>query len=139
MPMIGKYLRAVGAGAGFQVWCPGCGAAHYLPVNDIPGVGQSGRVTEAFDATAPGSPLVRIEREDSRFSFNGDFDNPTFSPDLLIHTGKMVDAAHVRSPDDPPEVCHSDIIDGAWHYLPSSSHALAGQTVNMVEWPEEAA
>lgn len=131
MPMIGKYLRQVGARAGYQIWCPACERPHYLAVYDVPGTGQAARTTTMFD---PEGSMVTLETPESRYSFNDDFDAPTFEPDLLIHTGRMIDADHVPSPEDPPEVCHSDITDGAWRFRESCTHALAGQVVPLVEW-----
>lgn len=53
---------------------------------------------------------------EGRWTFNGDFERPTFSPSLVVG-GKY----H----------CHSFIRDGYWEYLSDCTHAMAGQTVPM--------
>jgi hypothetical protein len=53
-------------------------------------------------------------------SWNGDFDLPTITGD--IHTGT---ARHT---------CRSYITKGRILYLADSTHALAGQTVDLPEW-----
>lgn len=100
--------------------CPGCGESH--EVSDAPG----------------------------RWTFNGDFDKPTFSPSLLRTTGHFVsthkpgedncwctyDAEH---PDQPSGFacarCHSFVRDGRIQFLSDCTHSLAGQTVDLPEWP----
>jgi len=57
---------------------------------------------------------------DDRWAFNGDVEQPTFSPSLLIR----------RDHADPRlNVCHSFITDGRIMFLADSTHALAKQTV----------
>jgi hypothetical protein len=58
---------------------------------------------------------------DSRWQFNGDLDNPTFSPSLLCN------------PNTPERRCHSFVRDGKIEFLGDCHHALAGQTVAMIE------
>ncbi len=55
---------------------------------------------------------------DSRWTFNGDHDKPTFSPSLLCHA---VPGHRGR--------CHSFIRDGIWEYLDDCEHALKGQRI----------
>lgn len=72
------------------------------------------------------------------WSFNGDFDKPTFAPSVLVQghqievdangkwTGEWVrDAAG----EPLPLRCHSFIRDGQIEFLGDCTHALAGQTV----------
>ena len=56
-------------------------------------------------------------RFDHRWTFNGDVDQPTFSPSLLIRTSQGV--------------CHSYVQDGRIQFLGDCTHALAGQTVEL--------
>lgn len=82
---------------GWWVWCPGCDKAHRF-VDRLSG--------------GPG------------WTFNRDFERPTFGPSLLCHYPTMED------------VCHSYVVDGQWQFLGDSTHALAGQTVPMVPLPD---
>lgn len=54
------------------------------------------------------------------WSFNGDYDKPTFSPSILVTWG-----------DD--RRCHSFVREGKIQYLSDCTHELAGQTVEMVD------
>lgn len=56
-------------------------------------------------------------------TFNGDFNNPTFSPSLLQN-------------HDPKRVCHSFVVDGKIQYLGDCFHSLAGQTLELKDVDE---
>lgn len=85
--------------AGYIFWCPGCNAAHYVPV--------TGKMA---------------------WTFNGDRECPTFSPSLLIN----------KSRTDPKRpVCHSFIRAGRIQFLGDCTHARAGQTVDIPDFPED--
>jgi len=58
-----------------------------------------------------------------RWSFNGNYDRPTFSPSVLVTWA-------------PGRVCHSFITDGRIQYLDDSFHEIAGQTVDLARWTE---
>lgn len=58
---------------------------------------------------------------DSRWTFNGDYDKPTFSHSLLINQHKSESR------------CHSFVRDGKIEFLSDSFHSLAGQTVELPE------
>lgn len=68
------------------------------------------------------------------WAFNNDFDKPTFSPSLLIRTGKYV-PGHEDFDDegfkDMSQRCHSYIRDGKILYLNDCTHELKGQTVEL--------
>ena len=72
---------------------------------------------------------VYIEQKNrlgAQWSWNGSIEAPTFSPSILCRTpGK-----------DSTEVCHSFVKDGNIQFLGDCTHALAGQTVVIPEWPE---
>jgi hypothetical protein len=89
--------------------CPGCDGNHYLRIRAEP------RVTPSW-------------------TFNGDLERPTFTPSVLVtYGGKdagQTDADGFRS---PPAVCHSFVTDGRVQFLADSTHALAGQTVDLPE------
>lgn len=61
---------------------------------------------------------------DNRWTFNGDFEKPTFSPSILVNTG------HHPNPSD---ICHSFVTDGKMQYLSDCTHSLTGQTVEMLD------
>lgn len=56
---------------------------------------------------------------DSRWTFNGNFERPTFAPSLLTWS-------------DPARRCHSFVRDGCIEFLSDSFHELAGKTVEMM-------
>jgi hypothetical protein len=100
--------------------CPGCGEIHVVIVKGIV------------------NPV---------WEFNGDFDNPTFSPSLLMRCGcKAPHHKHgdncwctwnAEHPDDPAPFscycCHSFVNNGMIQFLSDSTHHLAGQTVPLNE------
>lgn len=89
-------------------WCPGCDHAHMI---------QTG---------AGSGP---------RWGWNGNAEKPTFTPSVLVRTGRAVDPTFVKEAGDPPEVCHSFVVDGQMQFLSDCDHALAGQTVPIPPWP----
>ncbi len=93
--------------------CPGCADTHVMSVAD------SGREND----------------NRPRWTWNGSLDRPTLQPSLLVRTGAAVDPTIVWEEGDPPLVCHSFITDGRIQFLTDSTHALAGQTVDIPEWP----
>ncbi|MFP4141499.1 MAG: DUF6527 family protein [Phycisphaerae bacterium] len=100
--------------AGYAIFCPGCQAEHFVPVE--------------------GSP---------RWGFNGDLARPTFNPSLLLRTGHYVPGRQGKRcwcdfnrehPDDPGptcRVCHSFVREGRIQFLGDCTHELAGQTVDL--------
>lgn len=97
-------LRTVEGGK-LLFWCPGCDGAHGVNVGDGPG---------------------------PRWGFNGDYDQPTFTPSVLVsYNGPDagVDGA-------PPAVCHSFVRGGHIQFLGDCTHALAGQTVALQPFDE---
>ncbi|WP_244497607.1 DUF6527 family protein [Aureimonas sp. AU40] len=69
------------------------------------------------------------------WSFNDDYDAPTFRPSILV-TGvqPLTDAEYDRAMggeaiEPRPLVCHSFVTDGQIQFLDDCTHALAGRTV----------
>jgi len=56
---------------------------------------------------------------DSRWTFNGDFEKPTFSPSMLVNQHR------------PESRCHSFVTDGNIQFLSDCFHELAGQTLEL--------
>lgn len=66
-------------------------------------------------------------RFDSKWTYNGNADAPTFSPSLLVDYGMG---------QDDPLTCHSFLTDGVWNFLDDcTKHSLRGN-VPMVELPD---
>jgi len=62
---------------------------------------------------------------DKRWTFNNNFQKPTFTPSLLCNQ------------HDPETRCHSFVTDGRIQFLGDCHHELAGQTVdlhNVEDW-----
>lgn len=91
--------------------------------------------------TCPGCKgwhVVNVESDARpRWDWNGDVDRPTFSPSILVRTGRAVDPTFKPEPGDPPEVCHSFVTDGRIQFLTDSTHDLAGQTVDLPPFDED--
>jgi hypothetical protein len=77
------------------VYCPACDNPHFFATDEHP------------DRDGPG------------WTFNGDGEEPTFSPSMLV--------------ERPERRCHSHLRDGRWEYLSDSTHELAGETVPVPE------
>jgi hypothetical protein len=61
---------------------------------------------------------------DERWTFNGDFDKPTFSPSLLV-----------RYPwKDKDRRCHLFLTDGKIKYMNDCSHNMSGETIELQDW-----
>lgn len=64
-----------------------------------------------------------------RWSFNNDFDQPTFSSSLRVFYTNPETKADVT-------VCHLFLRTGKIEFCGDAPHELKGQTVDMVDWPE---
>lgn len=76
----------------------------------------------------------RIQHGDGpgpRWGWNGDAERPTFTPSVLV----TYDGGDAGREGAPPKVCHSYVTDGRIQFLGDCTHALAGQTVDLAEWP----
>jgi hypothetical protein len=62
------------------------------------------------------------------WTWNGDGDKPTVTPSLLC-TMEYGDKTREK------RVCHTFIVNGQWQYLGDCTHAMAGQTVDIPDWP----
>ena len=102
--------------------CPGCGDHHEIPTK---------------------TPLYN----GACWGFNGNVDNPTFTPSLLVRSGHYVpghesdhcwctyNKEQVEKGEDPASftchICHSFITDGKIQFLGDCTHHLAGKTVEL--------
>lgn len=94
-----------------EFWCPGCDDRHAI-------------------TTAPGG-----------WTWDGDRSRPTFSPSVLAHPHETVinpdlDGPRLWAPDNVRMTprCHSFVRGGRIEFLGDSTHALAGQTVDLPRW-----
>lgn len=95
-------------------WCPGCDHAHGISV-------------------APG-----------RWTCNDDVELPTIQPSVLVYSHPTfinddLEGDSLMAPGNIRETpqCHSFVTDGRIQFLSDSTHALAGQAVDLPEWPFE--
>ena len=76
------------------------------------------------------------------WTFNGDFERPTFSPSLLVYGNQWprdeypeyFKEEHAGVAPGGDTVCHSFVTDGRIQFLGDCTHTLAGQTVDLPEW-----
>jgi len=88
-------------------WCPACKAGHPFLVK-VPNIKTS-------------KPL---------WSFNGDYDRPSFAPSMRIFwTDRKTSQEHT--------VCHYFLTDGQIKYCEDSPHKFAGKTIDLPDFPEE--
>ena len=63
------------------------------------------------------------------WGFDGDFERPSFTPSIMMNG-----PGPTHSPDAP--VCHSYVTKGRILFLQDCTHELAGQTVDLPDWPD---
>lgn len=66
------------------------------------------------------------------WTWNGDLERPTFTPSVLVRYEVSPPNQHLST------VCHSFVTDGRIQFLGDCTHALAGQTVDLPPWREDA-
>ncbi|WP_242183199.1 DUF6527 family protein [Sphingomonas sp. CARO-RG-8B-R24-01] len=123
MGALSPILRGDDAGS-VMFWCPGCKEAHRVSVDGAGAI----------------------------WGWNRSADRPTFTPSVLIRSGHYVpseadrghcwctyNAAQVAAGKPPAgftcSICHSFVTDGRIQFLGDCTHALAGQTVDLPEFP----
>jgi hypothetical protein len=79
----------------------------------------------------------------AKWAFNGSLERPTFSPSLLIRTGRHVDPKWFNEMPEGEQkewlrkhstICHSFIRDGRIQFLDDCTHELKGQTVEIKDY-----
>lgn len=65
---------------------------------------------------------------DQRWTWDGNTNEPTFSPSMLSRSPDHVDITK--------QVCHSFLKKGVWQFLSDCTHELAGQNVPMINLPD---
>jgi hypothetical protein len=110
MGALGKKLRSASGRLGHKSilhWCPGCDGVHGIQI------------------AAPDGPT---------WAFNDDWDKPTFSPSVRLFDKKRDAAGNVLM-NEEVTLCHYFITDGKILFCVDSRHSLAGQTVELPDWP----
>ena len=106
---IGTKLRKATYSGGYKLmhWCPGCDGPHG----------------------------IQIEGPGPKWTFNGNYDSPTFAPSIRCFT--IDDEDDNGNPCPPREVtlCHYFINDGVIQFCGDSPHKFAGQNVPLPDWP----
>lgn len=96
-------VRSNGVLTGYTFLCPGCKRPHYCTIKP-----HSNQLGASWD-------------------FNGDIENPTFSPSVLQKI------EWTNRPERPVEICHSFVRNGKIEFLGDCTHELAGKTVEMLD------
>lgn len=86
---------------GYSFYCPACNMDHWFPIEN---------------------PVVD---HPIKWGFNGDLDNPTFTPSLLV-----------TEPDNPDYRCHLFVRGGNIEYCSDCNHGYAGKTIPLADEPE---
>lgn len=73
-------------------------------------------------------------RNGARWSFSGPADAPTFTPSMNIRIGPYPDSSKKAG---QIEVCHYLVNHGRIQYLADCTHAMAGQTIEMPDLPQD--
>ena len=94
-----KFIEVKDREGYFTFKCPGCGSHHFVNTNK-----KCGQAT---------------------WEFNGDVNNPTVSPSLLVRW--------TYGPEKAQYVCHSFITNGKIQFLGDCTHKLKNQTVEIPE------
>lgn len=88
-------ISSKGITVGYTFWCPGCKDVHLIYTHPSMGI---------------------------HWQFDGNLEEPTFSPSLLRYANKS-------SPR-----CHTFVRNGQIQFLGDCEHELKGQTVEIPEW-----
>ncbi len=120
MSQLSRKLRSTSNG-GLMFWCAGCDMPHRVGVGDGDG---------------------------PRWAWNGDVERPTFSPSVLVTWTTAVPPATTPEISEQirrgeivqqrvPQACHSFVTDGHIQYLSDCTHSMAGQEIELANWPAE--
>jgi predicted RNA-binding Zn-ribbon protein involved in translation (DUF1610 family) len=148
-----------------NVLCPQCGTRHSQRANHPSKVLHNkellrkqqaimqvaklwiGESKEGVHFFCPGCNQVHgITTKPEVWTFNGDFQKPTFSPSVLVRSGHYIQNKEPGNCWCDFEkrtgmnsgfkcfICHSFVKDGRIQLLDDCSHSLAGQTVDLPPW-----
>lgn len=109
---------------GIHFRCPGCASEHG---------GKGGVSLPVSNWRPPNEVEGGSAKPLPHWTFNGDFENPTFHPSVLSRY-------EYPAEDGQPAVkftCHSWVRNGRIEFLSDCTHALAGKTVDLPILPDE--
>jgi Family of unknown function (DUF6527) len=96
--------------------------------------GQTGEeYGRRFDCPGCGSPHVVTTVGPHAWGFNGSDERPTFTPSIEV----TYNGSDAGKDGAPPAVCHSFVTDGRIAFCGDSTHALAGQAVELPDLSSE--
>lgn len=75
-------------------------------------------------------------QQNAQWTFNGNFEKPTFTPSINERTGTFVDPDVKGDPEwlkANSYHCHFIVTDGRIHFCSDCSHHLAGQKMELLE------
>ena len=81
-------------------------------------------------------PITKQDWCKGVWQFNGNFEKPTFTPSIVLTTGKYVDPNWIEPPAPGKlwsVICHSVIKDGQIKYAGDTTHRLVGKIVDLPE------
>ena len=79
----------------------------------------------------PGCSAIHVVPDDRGWTFNGDYEQPTFQPSVRLSKPR-------KQGEQPITYCHYIVTDGKINYCADSTHSLAGQTIVLPPWTDEA-
>ena len=100
---------------GCYVWCPGCKHVHFFPTSS---------------AYYEQSNCLRSSSRKPVWSFNGNFERPTFSPSLRQYYNKPGTGEEVTT-------CHNFVTDGKIQFCSDCPHEFKDQTLDLEEIPAD--
>ena len=92
---------------------------------------EGGRVAFWCPACHRAHALTMRSATGDGWGFDDNEDVPTFTPSVLTR----YNGSDAGQNGAPPAICHLYATRGRLLYLADSTHALAGQTVDMPDWP----
>lgn len=109
MSQVSSKLRYWEGGGkfGYSFFCPGCDKPHSINTN-------------------PGG-----------WGFDGNTESPTFTPSVLVTHDAKPDASEEFKEWRTARACHSFVTAGRIQFLGDCTHALANQTVDLPDYPQE--
>lgn len=105
MSAMGSSLRRTKTGIAH--WCPACKETHHFKTDEV-------------------HPC---------WTFNGNIESPSFAPSMLIRWGKYAGHAGPGEEYEDNGICHYILTAGVINFCGDCTHAMAGQSVPLPDWP----
>lgn len=126
MSALSSKLRSASNNA-LVFFCPGCKMTHHVWVGEGPGP----RWTYNGDPVSP-TFLPSIKVNTTRLDMT-----PSEIDDMFNNTKTLEEREAILSTRRHPHVCHSYITNGWIQFLTDCTHHLAGQTVQIPDFPAD--